>query len=67
MVHTGRMLDRHMATGKMILRVQQDSGRVLDVRVDERDYDEAGRVWGNSYVSFTFRGGKAFFSSHGAA
>lgn len=60
--HYGQMLDRHAATGEMILRVQRENGTVIDVRVKPEDRDEAGRLWGGGGLSYTFCGGRAYYA-----
>jgi len=59
-VHTGRMLNRspypypHM-------RVQIDSGRIVDVRIPPALFAQASRVYGDEYVRYIYRGGRAYY------
>ena len=59
--HVGRLLDRHTATGRCILRVQDDYGTCLDVRVDFEDSAAAADLYGGACVHWTYRGGRAFW------
>ncbi len=60
--HVARLLDRYLAGGQRpMLRAQRDDGTTLDVRVREEDVEKAAALWGGSYFSFTYRGGRAFF------
>lgn len=62
-IHTARLLDRHDATGQLVIRAQTDVGCCIDITVREQDRAEAASIWGNGVVSYVYRGGKAQFVS----
>lgn len=59
--HSAKLLDRYVAEdGRLIIRAQADSGRCIDVTVMPQDRDAAAAIWGGNYLSYVYRGGRAF-------
>ena len=61
--HIATLLNRFVREdGRLVIRAQVDSGRVLDVYVLPEHREEAARIWGGGTVPFVYRGGRAFFA-----
>lgn len=61
--HIATLIDRFAREdGRLIIRAQMDSGRVLDVYVLPEHREEAARIWGGGTVRFAYRGGRAFYA-----
>lgn len=60
--HSARLLDRFAAEdGRLTIRAQSDNGHCFDVTVLPQDRDAAASLWGGNYLSYVYRGGRAFF------
>lgn len=61
-IHIATLINRFVREdGRLVIRAQVDSGRVLDVYVLPEHRKEAARILGGGAVRFLYRGGRAFF------
>lgn len=61
-IHTARLLDRTMYPSPHIT-AQTDTGHIVHIHVREQDVRRASEHWGGSYVSYVYRGSKAYYAS----
>jgi hypothetical protein len=60
--HIAFLIDRfRVGSGRLIIRAQDESGRILDVAVPPELEEEAAKIWGGGLVLYRYRGGKAFY------
>lgn len=48
-------------SGRLVIRAQDERGRVLNISVPPEFRGDAARIWGGNLVPYHYRGGRAFF------
>jgi hypothetical protein len=59
-MHVGKIIDRAQYPHPH-LTVQTSTGKIVKVRVRPADIDAAAEHYGGSWVSFEYRGGRAYY------